>query len=236
VFWGNQNLADPQSLNSYSYGNNNPINKKDPNGDFAISGIWSSIVNTVKSMFSRPSENGTVVNNNNKPSSYSPVTGSVSGIVVKNVIPNSSFVSQWNLPNPSTACRNACDFMGASTGKNINTVTYDNGKPVIQPEAKKGLNVIKDTLLAGKPVTVGVHMDTLGDVGNINNPATNHFIKVVGADVDQKGQYFYFFDPGTRDQNKGTSPQNRLYVNDDYSISGTSAYHDKINYVVTEIP
>ncbi len=32
VFWGNQNLGDPQSLNSYSYANNNPINRSDPSG------------------------------------------------------------------------------------------------------------------------------------------------------------------------------------------------------------
>ena len=33
VFWETQqNLSDPQSLNSYSYANDNPINKSDPNG------------------------------------------------------------------------------------------------------------------------------------------------------------------------------------------------------------
>jgi RHS repeat-associated protein len=33
VFWStNQNLANPQSLNSYSYAENNPVNKKDPSG------------------------------------------------------------------------------------------------------------------------------------------------------------------------------------------------------------
>lgn len=33
VFWSqNQNLSDPQSLNSYSYANDNPITKSDPNG------------------------------------------------------------------------------------------------------------------------------------------------------------------------------------------------------------
>jgi len=30
-----QNLTDPQSLNSYSYANDNPIGKSDPNGKFA---------------------------------------------------------------------------------------------------------------------------------------------------------------------------------------------------------
>jgi RHS repeat-associated protein len=38
VFLGDpslQNLTDPQSLNSYSYANDNPINKSDPSGNFA---------------------------------------------------------------------------------------------------------------------------------------------------------------------------------------------------------
>jgi RHS repeat-associated protein len=34
VFWGKQNLADPQSLNSYSYANNNPIRFSDPSGKY----------------------------------------------------------------------------------------------------------------------------------------------------------------------------------------------------------
>lgn len=37
VFWGNQNLSDPQSLNSYSYANDNPITKSDR----TESGTWN---------------------------------------------------------------------------------------------------------------------------------------------------------------------------------------------------
>ena len=32
VFWGKQNLADPQSFNTYSYAEDNPITKEDPTG------------------------------------------------------------------------------------------------------------------------------------------------------------------------------------------------------------
>jgi|SRR5450631_2052955 RHS repeat-associated protein len=34
VFWGQQNLQDPQSFNAYSYSENNPIMKEDPSGKF----------------------------------------------------------------------------------------------------------------------------------------------------------------------------------------------------------
>ena len=36
VFWGAQNIADPQSLNSYSYTNDNPISKSDPTGTSSV--------------------------------------------------------------------------------------------------------------------------------------------------------------------------------------------------------
>lgn len=35
TFWGKQNIGEPQSLNSYSYANDNPITGKDPKGDTA---------------------------------------------------------------------------------------------------------------------------------------------------------------------------------------------------------
>jgi RHS repeat-associated protein len=37
VFWGKQNLVNPQSFNSYSYANGNPISGKDPGGQTAVS-------------------------------------------------------------------------------------------------------------------------------------------------------------------------------------------------------
>ena len=54
VFWSaQQNLADPQSLNSYSYANDNPINKSDPNGlsaKTAMSGLLNQLASTLQSI------------------------------------------------------------------------------------------------------------------------------------------------------------------------------------------
>jgi RHS repeat-associated protein len=38
VFWGKQNLTDPQSLGAYSYAEDNPVSREDPSGLASISG------------------------------------------------------------------------------------------------------------------------------------------------------------------------------------------------------
>ena len=43
VFWGGQNLSDPQSLNAYSYANNNPITLSDPSGLMTLTEIQTKI-------------------------------------------------------------------------------------------------------------------------------------------------------------------------------------------------
>ena len=67
----------------------------------------------------------------------------------------------------------------------------DGKSVVIQPGARQGIDTINGRLREGVPVTVGVYMGA-SDAGNAN-PATQHFVKVVGANVDQKGQYCNFF-------------------------------------------
>ena len=55
VFWGSkQNLANPQSLNSYSYSNDNPINKSDPDGLAAatLQGIFQQLVSILQTYIS----------------------------------------------------------------------------------------------------------------------------------------------------------------------------------------
>jgi len=41
VFWGKQNLSDPQSINVYSYANDNPITRKDPLGKGVFEGSFN---------------------------------------------------------------------------------------------------------------------------------------------------------------------------------------------------
>jgi RHS repeat-associated protein len=54
LFWGKQNLTDPQSLNAYSYAQDNPVTKKDPTGLTATPSttFWQSVVNFLQSYVS----------------------------------------------------------------------------------------------------------------------------------------------------------------------------------------
>jgi RHS repeat-associated protein len=243
VFWSSgQNLFNPQSLNSYSYAEDNPITKKDPDGQAAsLAGIISSLKSLVAQLqsFINSFISGGAGGNGSKggSSSGSTVSGSGGGVVAPNVIPPSAFVSQWGLSDPYTACKRACDEMGLSSGQDpIITEKYGpDGKSIVPtPGTRLGLDVINARLREKLPITVGVYMGA-SDVGNAN-PATQHFVKVVGANADQKGQYYNFYDPGTHDEAKGTSPQNRLYVGPNNSLRGTSVYNqDTTTYTVTEV-
>src|SRR6267154_6725836 len=88
VFWSaQQNLADPQSLNSYSYANDNPINRSDPDGRAAsLSGLISSLKSlaaSLQSLISSFRGSGSSAGSASSPSTNN------SGVSVSNVLQNS---------------------------------------------------------------------------------------------------------------------------------------------------
>ena len=50
-FWGSQDLSDPQSLNSYSYGEGNPVTYSDPTGKSIFDKLLQGIKNAWSNMF-----------------------------------------------------------------------------------------------------------------------------------------------------------------------------------------
>lgn len=85
-------------------------------------------------------------------------------------------------------------------------------------------------------VIVGVNWNGGTEEGNPANTATQHFVTIVGSGSEGGRKYYTFYDPGTKWESKGASPNNKLYVNSDSSLSGTSEYNkDTKSYVVTQV-
>lgn len=117
----------------------------------------------------------------------------------------------------------------------------------------EGINILKTSLKEHKlPILIGVHhpnaiknkdKDIIGwkeeCSGNIPN-ITNHYVVIIGMGFDQVKQqnYFRFYEVGTAIIGKGTSINNKLYLDQKSNIlKGVTEYKSNIEYyyIVTEI-
>jgi hypothetical protein len=116
------------------------------------------------------------------------------------------------------------------TAKENASHTYLN----ITNQAQKGIDVIDKELLAGHPIIVGVDKK-LGNSPN-SDKTTDHFVVIIGKGFDlQTGKtYYQFYDVGTKHNEKGTSDNNRLYLQQDFSLVGVSQYNQK-TYTVSQV-
>ena len=100
----------------------------------------------------------------------------------------------------------------------------------IQPNIQKGIEIIDDHLERGVPITVGVD-HSLDHTGNYDK-TTDHWILIVGRKADEKGIYYRYFDPQTEFEKIGTSKENILTIQDNYTLKGV--YRGK-KYTVTVV-
>ena len=90
-------------------------------------------------------------------------------------------------------------------------------------------------LKAGNPVQVGVDHALNYKGGKLNEGTTDHFVVIIGKSCDNGKVYYRFYEVGTGHKSKGTSSDNRLYLDtSNYSLKGKTAYTDHI-YTVTQI-
>ncbi|WP_349523696.1 hypothetical protein [Muricauda sp. NFXS6] len=120
-------------------------------------------------------------------------------------------------------------------------------------EFEEGINILKTSLKEHKlPILIGVHHPKAikNDKGLIiewvekcsgNTPQiTNHYVVVVGMGYDEQKQqnYFRFYEVGTSILGKGTSTNNKLYLDESLKIlKGTTEYksNSEYYYIITEI-
>jgi RHS repeat-associated protein len=229
IFWSSsQDLSDPQSLNSYSYALNNPVNRKDPSGKASIVAALKSLVSALQSFVNSLRGGGSSSGSSSNSSSQSSNSGKSTQIQ-----PPGGWVTQQR----STGCFDACADMAGYRPKAENrivTSTFVNGALTTQSDAKQGIQTIDNYIANGKTPIVGVNVNGGTNSDNANR-ATQHFVVIVGSGVDNGGKYYNFYDPGTSYESKGASPDNKLYLNGDI-LSGKSVYNQNTaTYVVTEV-
>ncbi|MBO6829764.1 hypothetical protein [Allomuricauda sp.] len=118
---------------------------------------------------------------------------------------------------------------------------------------EEGINILKTSLKEHKlPVLIGVHhpkaiknkdKDIIGwkEECSGNTPSiTNHYVVVVGMGYDEQREqnYFRFYEVGTSILGKGTSTNNKLYLDENLKIlKGTTEYKStpEYYYITTEI-
>jgi len=127
VFWGNQNLADPQSLNAYSYANNNPITFSDPNGK---NPVIATLLLSAIALGHAALLYGSLTNNPKLAEAGAGLIGvavSMGGVTTSNSNPT-SFAKTGNTKNSSTT-------------KTLNTVKSSPTLPISNNNAKQSIAI-----------------------------------------------------------------------------------------------
>jgi RHS repeat-associated protein len=158
--------------------------------------------------------------------------------VINDVLPNAA----WRTQAPNwTACFTTCQTILRNNGVNnpaprnlaIQMTTENTARNGlnIAPNANQGLIAINQSLQNGVPIIVGVN-HTFGN--NYNEGTTDHFIVIIGRGYDQGRLYYRFFDVGTQRANMGASPMNRLFLQNNNTLSGVTQYNQR-RYTVSQV-
>jgi len=116
-------------------------------------------------------------------------------------------------------------------------------------EFNSTIKYIKTSIKSDKPILIGtwdnrteLEYTRLGPnawndkLSEKDNSPTTHFMVIVGFGYDeaQEKYYFLFYDPGRNDISDGTSPQNKLYIDETAKEIFITGYRNR-TYKITEI-
>ncbi len=99
----------------------------------------------------------------------------------------------------------------------------------------EGLDYLYSALKRDIPVLVGVSTKT-GSANPLTDNTTEHFVVIVGMGTDEYGNYFRFYDSGSRHIDLVTHPDNKLYFeNDKFTGKSKVDYANGFTYRLTQI-
>ncbi len=151
-----------------------------------------------------------------------------------------------NKDKQNVACWRSCMIVLANHNVNggnlvngtarFQIATESNNKLVVDENiAKKSIEYIDEQLEADKPILVGVDHTYKYKGGFNNDLTTDHFIVLAGRSSDTQGSYYLFYEVGTSFERYGISNENKLYIQSDNSLRGSTAYTSKHKYTVTQV-
>jgi len=227
-----QDLKSPQSLNSYSYANDNPIVNKDPTGKSYQSTIAASVKSALMK-FNLSSFFGSFLSNFSSNKSEAANSSALQG---KNTYMSVPLPGGYVQQKTSDSCVDACaDMLGyrPSLQHAIYTAKFDSqGKLTTQANAENGIKTIDSYLQSGQPIQVGLNINGGTEAGNIGHEQTQHSVVINGSGTDAGGKYYHFADPYP---GHGMGQANKLYLKSDNSLSAPSTYGTGKTFIVTEV-
>ncbi|MFK8274608.1 hypothetical protein ACI76Y_02865 [Capnocytophaga cynodegmi] len=147
----------------------------------------------------------------------------------------------------NVACKRACSVILSNYG--IKGGELKKGKPLFQigiekegelfidrDITKQSVEYIDEQLEKGKPILVGVDHTYKYKGGFNNDLSTDHFIVIVGRKRDpDKGIYYLFYEVATSNKDKGTSDDNKLFIQEDFTLKGNPKYKKDRIYIVLQV-
>ncbi|CAA0224040.1 conserved hypothetical protein [Tenacibaculum maritimum] len=129
--------------------------------------------------------------------------------------------------------KNSYGFNGYSNV--IQTAIEQNNSIIILDDGtKKAIEYLDQELEKGNPILVGVRHTYFSTEYNYDN-STDHFVTVVGRGCENGKRFFRFYEVGTSYPDKGQHNDNKLFVNEDSSVTGTPKYKPDRTYTLTHV-
>jgi len=118
----------------------------------------------------------------------------------------------------------------------IQTALEENGSIVILEEnTKKAIAYLDQELEKGFPVLLGVRHSYKSEEQNYDN-TTDHYVTVVGRGCESNKRFFRFYEVGTSNSVNGQHDDNKLFVNENWSITGSPKNKpDRRTYTLTQV-
>ncbi|MDJ1470199.1 RHS repeat domain-containing protein [Xanthocytophaga flava] len=169
---------------------------------------------------------------------------------IDQVIPDSDYIAYIKGDPNFGDCKQCTDAQldkaGVKPDSYFNSFQmYKEGKdglPVTKESKEMALDIIHKNLEAGLPVEVGISY-TKG-LGRNHDKSTDHFVVIVSRGEDVEGKFFNFFENAVGNPHSGTALKNRLTLQADGTLTGTTTWyaidpktkrHIPLTYQVTHV-